>query len=495
MFIAANAVFPDQPGRRLGDTAILERLDGVIRPTPTCCGPIPATSTPRSTTSTSSSSGTRSPRCGRRDRADRRARRRAGTRCRASTCRPVRRSHGRPGGPPPKFPADQFKTLTPMPYDEREEQTDPGRGSRAAAAGVDSHRAAADRFRSDHVRRAGCILWLLVVPALLLVVWVLALLGAAPRRPAASPQPRMQPVRERFALVGDLPFWLFLILATICADRRAGPAARAGDRAAPGRHRSRDPAGRLGVDAGQGRRRRPLAALDALPADARRFASWKDDRIALALFAHIAAPQIRLTKDPNTFFFFLDHLDKAAAVPHRGRHHLGHQPRARHPLGPAADREGRGTARAVVERQDVHHALRRRVWSGEVEKSLKKRLDAQACRSSSSASARSPAARCPRVPKTTGEEIRSRRRRLISRLDRAGAAADRRARRRPVLRARSRRRSPHRQRHHRRRQATAPSLGVDEQSEDLYWRSCVLAGRLPIAGLLFLRERADSGSS
>ena len=31
---------------------------------------------------------------------------------------------------------------------------------------------------------------------------------------------------------------------------------------------------------------------------------------ALALFAHIAEPQIRLTKDPNTFFFFLDHLDK-----------------------------------------------------------------------------------------------------------------------------------------------------------------------------------------
>ena len=33
--------------------------------------------------------------------------------------------------------------------------------------------------------------------------------------------------------------------------------------------------------------------------------------IALALFAHVAAPQIRLTKDPNTYFFFLDHLDQA----------------------------------------------------------------------------------------------------------------------------------------------------------------------------------------
>jgi hypothetical protein len=35
---------------------------------------------------------------------------------------------------------------------------------------------------------------------------------------------------------------------------------------------------------------------------------WKDDRMAMALFAHIAAPQVRLTRDPNTFFFFLDHL-------------------------------------------------------------------------------------------------------------------------------------------------------------------------------------------
>ena len=42
---------------------------------------------------------------------------------------------------------------------------------------------------------------------------------------------------------------------------------------------------------------------------------WKDDRIALALFAHVAEPQIRLTKDPNTYFFFLDHLEPRIAVP------------------------------------------------------------------------------------------------------------------------------------------------------------------------------------
>ncbi len=38
--------------------------------------------------------------------------------------------------------------------------------------------------------------------------------------------------------------------------------------------------------------------------------SWREDRIALAAFAHIAAPQIRLTRDPNTLFFFLDHLER-----------------------------------------------------------------------------------------------------------------------------------------------------------------------------------------
>lgn len=35
--------------------------------------------------------------------------------------------HGRPGGPPPEIPGNEFRTLAPMPYDEREE-SDPGQG-------------------------------------------------------------------------------------------------------------------------------------------------------------------------------------------------------------------------------------------------------------------------------------------------------------------------------------------------------------------------------
>ncbi|MBM61512.1 MAG: hypothetical protein CL484_01040 [Acidobacteria bacterium] len=38
--------------------------------------------------------------------------------------------------------------------------------------------------------------------------------------------------------------------------------------------------------------------------------SWQDQRVALALFAHRTAPQIRLTRDPNALFFFLDYLDR-----------------------------------------------------------------------------------------------------------------------------------------------------------------------------------------
>jgi Ca-activated chloride channel family protein len=42
---------------------------------------------------------------------------------------------------------------------------------------------------------------------------------------------------------------------------------------------------------------------------------WNGDRIALALFAHISAPQVRLTRDPNTFYFFLDHLQRESPFP------------------------------------------------------------------------------------------------------------------------------------------------------------------------------------
>ena len=61
--------------------------------------------------------------------------------------------------------------------------------------------------------------------------------------------------------------------------------------------------------------------------------AWQDDRMAMALFAHIAAPQVRLTKDPNTFFFFLDHLAQDSPFRLEDDTTLGHQHRARHRAG------------------------------------------------------------------------------------------------------------------------------------------------------------------
>ena len=151
-------------------------------------------------------------------------------------------------------------------------------------------------------------LWLLMAPAALLVVWAWQL--ARRRRDARQfRQHRRLPVREKFPIFGGLIFWLAVILAsvfTILALSRPTAAVSiirtAGvdlvilqDGSAS--MRTRDVAG--------DRWQRSMKFLRTLGESL----AWKDDRIAMALFAHIAAPQVRLTKDPNTFFFFLDHLN------------------------------------------------------------------------------------------------------------------------------------------------------------------------------------------
>ena len=151
-------------------------------------------------------------------------------------------------------------------------------------------------------------LWLLIAPAALLVVWVWQL--AARRRDARRfRQHRRLPVRERFPIFGGLMFWFCLILAsalTIVALAR--PTAEVSVLRTAGvdlvilqdgsaSMRTRDVPG--------DRWQRSIRFLRTLGESL----GWRDDRIAMALFAHIAAPQVRLTKDPNTFFFFLDHLN------------------------------------------------------------------------------------------------------------------------------------------------------------------------------------------
>jgi Ca-activated chloride channel family protein len=151
-------------------------------------------------------------------------------------------------------------------------------------------------------------LWLLLAPALLFVLWCWQLVrrrGVARRYRTT----RLVPIRERFAHVGELAFWLALIAAsalTILALSR--PQGITAIVRSPGvdlvllmdgstSMRVRD----MGVDRWQ----RAMQWMRTLT----KTLSWQGDRIALATFADIAVPQIRLTRDPNTILFFLDHLE------------------------------------------------------------------------------------------------------------------------------------------------------------------------------------------
>jgi len=150
-------------------------------------------------------------------------------------------------------------------------------------------------------------LWLLVVPAALLVVWswrVVRRRGDVKRLKAR----RMLPVRERLGAVGDLAFWAaVLVAASLSIVALARPQARVSSvrKASADVVVLQDASASMYVaDVRPDRWRRSVQFL-------RTFAetlSWQGDRVALALFAQLAAPQVRLTRDPNAFFFFIDHL-------------------------------------------------------------------------------------------------------------------------------------------------------------------------------------------
>jgi Ca-activated chloride channel homolog len=150
-------------------------------------------------------------------------------------------------------------------------------------------------------------LWLLIAPGVLLAGWVWQL--AARRRDSRRfRQHRRLPVRERFPIFGSLVFWLCLILASACLIlAMARPTATAALVRTAGVDLVvlQDGSASMRTEDVSGNRwQRSMRFLRVLGESL----AWKDDRMAMALFAHIAAPQVRLTKDPNTYFFFLDHL-------------------------------------------------------------------------------------------------------------------------------------------------------------------------------------------
>jgi len=169
-------------------------------------------------------------------------------------------------------------------------------------------------------------LWLLAVPAALLIAWLwrfwrrLSDLRRLRER-------RSIPVRERFGVGGELWLWLFLVLALASlalAIARPRGVTTLVNRAGVDIVVLQDGSASMQVDdlssasarALPGERRRdnasPAATRWQRSMDFLRLLgdslSWNDDRVALTVFAHIATPQVRLTRDPNTVFFFLDHL-------------------------------------------------------------------------------------------------------------------------------------------------------------------------------------------
>lgn len=157
-------------------------------------------------------------------------------------------------------------------------------------------------------------LWLLVVPAALLLVWARQM--HVRRRDARRFRLHRQvPVRERFAPFGNLLGWLCILLAvtlTILALARPKAATSRVRTAGVDLVVLQDGSASMHVrDIRPDRWQRSTSFLRVLAQSLH----WTNDRIALALFAHIAAPQVRLTRDVNTFFFFLDHLDRESPFP------------------------------------------------------------------------------------------------------------------------------------------------------------------------------------
>ncbi len=332
-------------------------------------------------------------------------------------------------------------------------------------------------------------LWLLAVPALLTLLWIWRLITrrADTRRLARQ---RLLPVRERFSALGDLPFWLTVILASAMLILALAPPQGPATAVRQGGIDLvilQDGSASMHVkDVAGDRWQRSIKFLRVIGDSL----SWNNDRIAMALFAHIASPQIRLTKDPNTFFFFIDHLDQASPF------------RIEDETSWDTNLElGIYWGLRLIERDEEIHGKSPNAkvfvmisdgesWSGEVQKSIKKATEAGVPLYVVGVGTLG-GARMPEFKDENGEVEVDPETPIISRLDRPAlqriAAAgggqyfeiDRDSDRQianAIIDAGKR---------------SAPSLAASEQAEDLYWRFIVVAGLLPFVGLLFLRDRAE----
>ena len=218
--------------------------------------------------------------------------------------------------------------------------------------------------------------------------------------------------------------------------------------------------------------------------------SWNNDRIALALFAHIATPQLRLTKDPNTLFFFLDHLTKTSPFPIESE-----------TTWDTNLELGIYWGLRLIERDEEIHGKNPNAkvfvmvsdgesWSGEVEKSLKKAAQRNVPLFVVGVGTLGGGA-MPLFKDKTGKVVVDPEAPLISRLDRSslqkiaavgggqyfelGRDGDSRIAN-AIIDAGKR---------------LSPVLDAQTHAEDLYWRFISLAAVFPLLGLLFTRDRSE----
>jgi Ca-activated chloride channel family protein len=148
-------------------------------------------------------------------------------------------------------------------------------------------------------------LWLLVLPALFFGLWIWRLAQRGRDRRAY----RRRVGTRRLPVFGDLLGWLCLIMAlaaVIAALARPVVVTSTVRTAGVDLVILQDGSASMRVkDVRATRWGRSMQFLRVIGQSLR----WEEDRVALALFASIATPQIRLTRDPNTFFFFIDNLE------------------------------------------------------------------------------------------------------------------------------------------------------------------------------------------
>ena len=217
---------------------------------------------------------------------------------------------------------------------------------------------------------------MLAIPAGLLILWMWQLWK---RRADAQAfmRRRQVPVNERIPYFGELFFWLFLIFAAGAAllalakpqavtslVRTAGADIIILQDGSASMHVSD-----VAAIAGSGRC--GSSARLVKPCGGTTIASrWR-------CCAHMATPQIRLTKDPNTYFFFLDHLEDRS--PYRFEDDGTWDTNIEWDLlGPAADKKQGAPPRERLEKKPGAVSNPRsfvlisdgQSWSGEVAKSL-----------------------------------------------------------------------------------------------------------------------------